>query len=345
MGTPISSAPPYGGPAYRARQAPAGEQQLVAHLGTTLGALFPHTFLVAYYVALKTNPLVVLTGLEGAGKAALASGFAAALVGSESGQFVTIGSDSWTRRGSQSHYYRDIHARFGASQFIETLHEAASPENTGKLYMILLKGLSVEELDLYANRLLQVGPDGERRLALPGRSADEQPILPPNCFITASLHLPQADQPLLQEVLRHTGQITFSPSLQAGTTLPSLPPPPVGLQRVMLAAVGHDVAAPRERLDAILGRRGRRDLGPSPEVARQLLATGVALRSELREHILAYVANSFDQEGRGLFVPTDPRRNAQIAFDAQVVQRLLWRNTTRRRSFQQRRTPLLVESV
>jgi hypothetical protein len=343
--SPISSLRPYAGPAYRARQAPAGEQQLVAHLGATLGTLFPHTFLVAYYVALKTNPLVVLTGLEGAGKAALATGFAAALVGSESGQFVTIGSDSWTRRSSQSTYYRDIHERFGASRFIETLHEAAAPESAGKLYMILLKGLSVEELDLYANRLLRVGPHGERRLALPGKAPHEQPILPPNCFITATLHLPQADQPLLQEVLLHTGQIAFSPSLQAGAALPSLPPPPVGLQRTMLASVGHAAALASARLDEILGWRGRRDLGPSPEVARQLLAAGMALRPELREHILAYVANSFDQDGRGLFVPTDARRNAQIAYDAQITQRLLWRAHNRRRSFQQRRTPLLVESV
>jgi hypothetical protein len=325
------SASPASGPTYRARQAPASEQQLVAHLGAALGSAFPQTFLVAYYVALKTNPFVVLTGREGTGKAALAAGFAAAVVGAESGQFVTIGSASWAHRGSQSHYYRDIHERFGASQFLETLHDAALPESAGKLFLILLKGLSLEELDLYVNRLLHVGPDGRRRLALPGLPPDDQPILPPNCLITATLHMPQADQPSAQEVLRHAGQIAFSPALRASTSLPVLPPPPVGLQRTVLAALEPQPEAAVERLAAILGRRNLRELGPSPEIARQLLADGAALSQDLRRHLLDYVANSFDEEGRGLFVPTDPRRNAQIAYDAQLIQRLLWRGSRRHR--------------
>jgi hypothetical protein len=337
------SSPLCEGPAYRARQAAGGEQQLIAHLGATLGAAFPQAFLAAYYVSLKTNPFVVLTGREGAGKAALAAGFAAAIVGTESGQFVTIGSDSWARRGSQSNYYRDIHERFGASQFLETLHEAALPESAGKLYLILLKGLNLEELDLYVNRLLHVGPDGERRLALPGIAIAEQPILPPNCFITATLHLSEAAPPLAQEVLRHAGQIAFSPALRAGASLPTLPPPPVGLQRTILASVRHDPVAAIARLTDILGRRGLRDLGPSPEVARQLLAGGAALSQSLRQHILAFVANSFDDEGRGLFAPTDPRRNAQIAYDAQLVQRLLWRVDSRRRALHRRLANVLSE--
>jgi hypothetical protein len=338
----IFSSPLCEGPAYRARQAAGGEQQLISHLSTALGASFPRNFLAAYYVSLKTNPFVVLTGREGAGKAALAAGFASAVVGAESGQFVTIGSDSWARRGSQSHYYRNIHERFGASQFLETLHEAALPESAGKLYLILLKGLTLEELDLYVNRLLHVSPDGERRLALPGLPIAEQPILPPNCFITASLHLPQV-VPLDQEVLRHAGQIAFSPALRADASLPALPPPPVGLQRTILASVRHDPATATSRLVDILGRRGLRDLGPSPELARQLLAEGAALSPALRQHILAYVANSFDDEGRGLFVPTDPRRNAQIAYDAQLAQRLLWRIDARRPGMHHRLADTLAE--
>lgn len=332
---------PYG-PAYRAQHAAAGEQQLVAHLAAALGGSFPRTFLAAYYISLKTNPFVVLTGREGAGKAALAAGFAAAVVGPESGQFVTIGSDSWARRGSQSHYYRGIHERFGASQFLEALHEAAQPENGGKVYLLLLKGLTMEELHLYINRLLHVGPHGQRRLALPGVAPADQPVVPPNCFITATLHLPKVSTPLDQQVLRHAGQIEFSPALHADARVPALPPPPVGLQRVMLAAAGHDPRGARSRLEAILGRKGLRALGPSPEIARQLLAGGTTIGRELREDTLAYVANSFDGEGRGLFDPTDPARNARIAYDAQLVQRLLWRIDWRRRAVHRRLADVLM---
>jgi hypothetical protein len=38
-----------------------------------------------------------------------------------------------------------------------------------------------------------------------------------------------------------------------------------------------------------------------------------------------FVANSFDEHGVGLFDSHDQQSNAQIAFDAQVVQRVLWR--------------------
>ena len=338
---PVLLAPASDQPAYRAQLATSGEQQLIAQLVGTLGASFSRNFLVAYYVSLKTNPFVVLTGREGAGKAALAAGFAATLVGTQSGQFVTIGSDRWARRSSQSEYYRGIHERFGASQFVETLQEAAARENAGKVYLLLLKGLSLEELHTYVNGLLHVGPHGERRLALPGLPAAEQPVVPANCFITATLHLPRLTSALDQQVLRHAAQIEFSPSLHADARFPVLPPPPVGLQRVMLAATSHDPRQAQARLSAILGRRSLKTLGPSPEVARQLLEGGASFDRELREDMLTYVANSFDSDGQGLFDPQDPQRNAQLAYNAQSVQRLLWRVDRRRRTLHRRLADVL----
>jgi hypothetical protein len=332
----LLAAPASDGPTYRAQLVGSGEQQLIAQLSDALGASFSRNFLVAYYVSLKTNPFVVLTGREGVGKAALAAGFAAAIVGAESGQFITIGSDRWARRGSQSSYYRGIHERFGASQFAETLQEAAAPENAGKVYLLLLKGLSIEELKGYLNGMLHVGPHGERHMVLPGLAADEQPVVPANCFITATLHLPRVAATIDPEVLRHAAQIEFSPSLHADAPLPLLPPPPVGLQRVMLAAASHNPRQARTRLDAIIGRGGVKTLGPSAELAALLLEGGVPITRELREETLAYVANSFDGEGQGLFDPQDPRRNAQLAYNAQLVQRVLWRIDWRRRALHRR---------
>jgi hypothetical protein len=334
--------PPAGScPAYRAQHTANGEQLLIAHLASSLGTSFPRALLVTYYVSLKTNPFVVLTGREGAGKAALAAGLAAALVGRNSGQFVTIGSDSWARRGSQSSYYRGIHERFGATQLGETLNEAAAPENAGKVFLVLLKGLTIEELDLYVNRLLRVGPRGERTLALPNLPPEAQPILPPNCFITATLHSPRIASPLDQQVLSQAGQIEFSPDLHASSVVPDLPLPPVGLQRIMLAAAVHDGRHARARLATILGRSAVRRLGPSAELSAALLEGGVAPSRSLREDTLAYVANSFDAEGRGLFEPADPWRNAQRAFDAQLIQRLLWRIDWRRRALHGRLAAIL----
>ncbi|MCX7791008.1 MAG: hypothetical protein N2378_10245 [Chloroflexaceae bacterium] len=328
-------------PAYRAQLAGGGEQHLVHYLVTTLGDHFPPALLINYYVSLKTNPFVVLTGREGAGRAALASAFAAALVGHESGQVITIGSDRWARRYSQSSYYRGIHERFGVSQYLETLHEAAAPENSGKVYLVLLKGLTAEELDLYLNRLVRPGRHGERYLALPGLPATEQPLAPPNCFITATMHVPRGAPPLELEVLQHAGQIEFGPDLRRAPALPALPLPPVGLQRVMLRAVCRDLRQARARLAAVLGPAWLRRLGPSAEVVRLLVEGGASIPRHVNDIVLPYVANSFDEEGRGLFDPFDAWHNARQAYDAQIVQRLLWRVSWQQRALHHRLAEIL----
>jgi hypothetical protein len=56
-------------------------------------------------------------------------------------------------------------------------------------------------------------------------------------------------------------------------------------------------------------------------IARRLHGAGLAMQ-QLSEKIIAYVANSFDQAGRGLFDPDDARHNAQIAYDDQLIQRM-----------------------
>jgi hypothetical protein len=66
-------------------------------------------------------------------------------------------------------------------------------------------------------------------------------------------------------------------------------------------------------------------LRSSPELARLLWRGGLALTGQALHELTLYIANSFDEHGRGLFDPCDPQRNAQVAFDAQVVQRVLWR--------------------
>lgn len=315
--------------AYRAHAAYGGEQLLLNHLCDRLGSAFSRSLLTSYYISLKTNPFVVFTGREGAGKAALAEGFATALLGADSGQFVTISSASWAQRSGEPGSFHHMHERFSSLHFLETLQEAAAPEHAGKVYLVLLKGLTLDELRYYFQDLLQVTEAGEKRLALPGLPEAERPLLPPNIFITATLHTPRPPSRTDQQVLRHAGQIEFGPEMHAPTALPQAGPPPVGLQRIMLAA-GRQPELARERLESILGHDELRRLAPSPALAASLWRAGIPMLRSIRDDILAYVANSFDERGRGLFDPTNAVRNAQIAFDAQVAQRVLWRLGPRR---------------
>jgi hypothetical protein len=99
----------------------------------------------------------------------------------------------------------------------------------------------------------------------------------------------------------------------------------VGYQRIWLGAALHDPALARARLITILGEERLGRLRCSDELSRLLWRGGLALTSQTLQDVTTYIANSFDERGQGLFDAYDPQRNAQIAFDAQVVQRVLWR--------------------
>jgi hypothetical protein len=304
----------------------SGEQQLLQRLFTILAHNFPRVLLTSYYVSLKTNPLVVLTGPEGIGKAVLAEGLAQALLGTNSTQFVTIAGTSWTRESSNGHYYRTLHQQFGVFSFLETLQEAAALENIGKIYLVLIKGLIPDDLQHFFRQLLYVGPTGEKRLSVPGIAAEEQPILPPNVLITTTLHVPRSGAHLNHAMLREAALIEVTSGVRGGASgrVATLPPPPVGLQRLILAQSLRDPEKARKHLVMLLGSDAVESLGPSYELNFLLHMEGLVLNKAQRDAMLVYVANSFDANGHGLFDSSDVYHNAQVAFDAQMIQRVLW---------------------
>ncbi|MFL5800470.1 MAG: hypothetical protein ACJ8CR_01870 [Roseiflexaceae bacterium] len=309
-----------------------GEQAMLARISEsvmTAGYGFSRALVVIYYVSLKTNPFVILTGAEGRGKTEFVQRFAEALVGRGSSQYALIpGGAAWPSDTGEDRYYRSLQERFSSLRFLELLQEAASPGNAGKLYLVCFDALHPNELEYYFATLLRVTPEGEKRLNLPGSPADRQPLVPPNVYITATVNIAEQSYTLSRDVLRHAGLIEFR--AQPGPRplderRPWLAPPPVGYQRLWLRAAPHDIAMARARLAAILGPEQMGRLRPSPDLARLLWRGGVVLSTQALQGLTVYVANSFDEEGRGLFDPHDHWRNARAAFDAQVVQRVLWR--------------------
>jgi hypothetical protein len=311
-----------------------GEQDLLAHIIQAVdatGAVFSRAMIVNYYVSLKTNPFVILTGAEGHVKTELARRFAEALVGRASPQYTLIpGGSSWHNGTGEDRYYRSLQERFSSWRFIDLLQEAADPSNAGKAYFVCFDGLHPGELEYYFATLLQITPDGEKRLNLPGFPADRQPTVPPNVYITATVDTGEHKQELSPNVLRCAGLIEFrTAGRPLQTDLPaSATPPPVGYQRLWLRAAVHETEIARARIATFLGHDQLTRLGCSPDLARLLWRGGLVLRTQMLHELTTYIANSFDELGRGLFDPHDPQRNARIAFDAQVVQRMLWRLRT-----------------
>ena len=317
------------------RSSTFGEQQLLSHVLAVVeasGYPLSRALIVNYYISLKTNPFVILTGAEGQGKTELARLFAEALVGAGGTQYTLIPSAGvWPDATGQNSYYRSLQEQFCSWRFLDLLQEAAEPSNAGKAYMVCFDALHPDEIEYYFATLLQVTPAGQKRLNFPGFPPDRQLIVPPNVYITATINTAGQKDNLSRNVLRNAGLIEFravqphDAPVHRRSELLSVDPPPVGYQRLWLGAALHDLAVARTRLAAILGEDYMGRLRCSPELSRLLWRGGLALTSQTLQNLTSYLANSFDERGQGLFAPYDPQRNAQIAFDAQVVQRVLWR--------------------
>jgi hypothetical protein len=302
--------------AFRAAHTSPAEQVVIDRLSVVLGETCPRSLAVSLYVALKTSPLVVISGPPGSGKARLVERFATALLGAGSEQFVTIGSGSWAHQSGERSYYRHIHERFGSLHLLDMLQEAAAPENAGKAFLLFLKGPTPEDLEHYFGDLLHVAPDGSLQIALPGLPDAGRPAIPRNVFIMATIHVPRVPSPRGQLIVQRAAHINLGQAQIAPTPPPVLPAAPVGLQRALLNASVHDPAAARERLQAIFGRRRLRALKTTPLVAQAFWAGGIRGTPQPATEWLLFVANSFDGGGHGLFDPHDPLRNLYLACEA-----------------------------
>lgn len=305
-----------------------GEQELIrrmAALARASGLPFSRTLLVAYYVSLKTHPFVVLTGVEGAGKTELVTLFAETLLGHGSPQYALINGDSsWLKATGNQRSFRSLFDHFTSLRFLELLQEAADPGSVGKVFIVCFDGMHPAEVNYYFTTLLSVDEEGRTRLSLPGIPADERPIVPSNVSITATVNTAEGVGVLHTDVLRRAGVIAFRAGRVDRAVWRPLAPAPVGVQRLWLRVSRRDAAAAREHLLQIIGATQWSRMGCSEPLASALRRAGMALTQRLRQEVMLYVANSFDAEGRGLFDPDDTLRNAQIAFDHQVAQRLIW---------------------
>lgn len=306
-----------------------GEQELIQRmtaLARDTGLPFSRTLIVAYYVSLKTNPFVVLSGVEGVGKTELVTLFAETLLGHGSPQYALInGNSSWLDATGDHLSFRSLFDRFTSLRFLELLQEAADPGSTGKVFIVCFDGMLPAEVNYYFTTLLSVDDEGRTRLNLPGFPEDERPMVPSNVSITATVNTAEGVGVLNSGVLRRAGVISFRAGRIDRVLWRPQAPAPTGLQRLWLRAIQRDVVAAREHLFQFIDPAHWNRMECSEPLAAALRRAGMGLTHRLRQEVLLYVANSFDKDGRGLFDPDDTLHNAQIAFDHQVAQRLIWR--------------------
>ncbi len=314
--------------AREAQDLQAGEHLLIDQIMqvcAAAGCFLQRNIIVNYYVSLKTNPLVVLAGAEGTGKVDFSRLFATALLGSDSPQFAFIPSKSaWHTATGEGSYYRLLSDRFTSLRFIDLLHEAAMPANVGKLYLICFQRLHPDEIEPYMSSLMRVERNGQRFLNLPGVPSAKQPLISPNVRISATVDTTAELQSLSMAGLNASVIDISAPAPHWVAALNQFPAP--GFQRFWLRSAIHDISAAEQKLQ-ILGIDRVADMLAAPAIRDSIRRSSLILPEAIIQGLTLAIANSFDGNGEGLFDPYNRQRNAQIAYDTQLIQRARWQTT------------------
>ncbi len=293
----------------------SGEREIVDNLVDQFES-YPREVVVNYYTALKTTRFVILVGPREADKESLTQGLARALVGYPSLQWSPIRAHAWwTTQTGSPRQMAEAHARFNSLK----LHDFFGAASTSEMlrfpfsFFASIKHMSPAEVVCYFEDL-------PRGLFWHADGSTVPIDLPTNLFITGTLNAEQDEMPVLSpEVHRHAMVIPLNPDHCPPAPKPNgRSPAKLDWQQTFIASGPRSGDEARVKLARILPD-GCIPLAPLDELARLLGAARFS--SSTRKKAWLYLANAFEEEGRGLFVHA-PMENLVIAQDyvmAQIV--------------------------
>jgi hypothetical protein len=289
------------------------ERVIVDHLVEHVN-LYRREVVVNYYVALKAKRFVILAGPRDVDKMCLAQGLAEILVGQSSMQWCLLQAHPWwtTRTGAPG-YFAMAHARFNTLKLLDFVGAASTSEAMGLPFPFLIgvERMSPAEIVCYFQDL-------PRGLLWRADGSAVQIDLPQNLSITGTLNVEEKDRLLLsQEVYRYATVIQLDRSHFArfGERPRTWQWRPDWQRRFANSAICRGDHA-RAKLARILPDNCV-PLAPLHELERCFRAVGFP--PFLLEQAWLYLANAFDDDGRGLFVESVDE-NLRIAQDYVLVQ-------------------------
>lgn len=291
-----------------------GEREIVDCLVEHVNA-YQREVVVNYYVALKTKPFVILAGPPDVDKMCLAQGLAEILVGQPSLQWCLFQAHPWwtTRTGAPG-YFAMAHERFNTVKLLDCIEAASAVEAMELPFFVGIERMSPAEVVCYFDDL-------PRGLFWHADASAFQIRLPRNVYITGTLDVEEKEGLVLgQEVYRHATVIQvdhghFAPSAGRRKTSRWRPD---WQQRFVRSAIRRGDHA-RAKLVQILPS-GYEPFAPLDELGLRLGEAGFS--PFVFEEARLYLANAFDDEGRGLFV--EPViENLRIAQDYVLMQSVL----------------------
>lgn len=293
------------------------------------GFTFPALVVRDYYVALKTKPFVILSGISGTGKTRLTELMAEALTGNLSGQYLLLPvRPDWTDSTALLGYQNLLTDQYVSTPFLDKLIIAAQPENRERAFFLCLDEMNLARVEHYFADILSAMETRTRTVPLQG-SQGRTVTLPPNVFLTGSVNVDEATHPFSKKVLDRANTIEFTEvSLRASApvrpaTLPDIPARE--RQRLFLTARVADVRAAEERLNMLDPAFSGRVTETLATLNEMLQTRSLQFGYRVRDEAMRYIANSFatDASGAGLLLPEDPAGNFSTALDLQILQKAL----------------------
>jgi hypothetical protein len=296
-------------------QTSAGAKELdfVDHLVRHVG-VYPRDVVVNYYVALKSTRFVIVAGPPEVDKTRLAQGVADILVGRHGLQWCLFQAHPWwSTRTRAPGGLAVAHAQFNNLKLTDSIEAAVDNEASGLPIFVNIERMSPAEVACYFEDL-------PRGLLWQADASMRRIHLPENLYVTGTLNTGGESTILGQEVHRHTTVIHADRAAAASST--GFHEAPTGRphwQRGFVAWTIRCSNRARAKLSQILP--GSHDpLAPLVKLSHEL---GMAALSPfVLEQAWLYLANAFDDDGRGLFA--EPAiENLHIAQDYVLAQHVL----------------------
>ena len=297
-----------------------------------LGFTFPDYRLRSYYVALKTKPFAILSGVSGTGKTRLAELFAEAMTGLAPKQFRLIPvRPDWNDASALFGYQNVLANRYVSTPFLDSVRAAGLPENRRKAFFVCLDEMNLARVEHYLADYLSALESRSHKIPLHEGVPDL--VLPPNLFVTGTVNVDETTHGFSRKVLDRANTLDFDEPPALGLT-PTLSKGRASLdedtaataaqrQALFLAARVPTVGKARERLSVIDPAFPDRALSALQAVNDQLYAARLHFAYRVRDDVLMFLANSFDAETHSGLLTSDAEGNFRLGLDLQVLQKVL----------------------
>ena len=281
------------------------------------GLCFSEAAFVNFYVALKSKPMVILTGAEGSGKIKAVQCLARILMGDCAQCQLMVGHPWAFSKSVNLAMFTEVHARYSTEKLCWLIEEAWQPQNTHRVYIGCLTRISPGELLSFFTEVAAQLRHGHLTTLGDIHFSGSIPF-PPNLFLIGTmdtLNFDWWDPDLLSRttVIEWPIAGNLSPASQNRMALP--------WEGEFLRSLVRNKQAAYHKIHSILSRQ-KQPLLPLLQIEALLRAHAIPGLHGLIDEAMLYLANSWSRLGHGLFDPSNSR-NLEIALDLAMAQILL----------------------